>query len=113
MPWIDFDAVKAQIPISEVLRLIGWTPNRKEPAALRGKCPLHPSGNPKPSRSFAVNLEANWFFCANAKCGQKGDQIRLYALHQGLSMYEAARKLCSLLGLKIPLQKRNGDEARL
>lgn len=116
MNWVDFIALKRLVPITEVCRLIGWEPLRKEDAGWRGKCPLHSSGSTF-SRSFAVSPEKNVFHCLNKKCGQKGDQIRLYSLARGLTMIAAARAICKELGIICPeipqgTKERNGSEGR-
>lgn len=109
MMLIDFAAVRRAVPMLRVLGLIGWVPNFTERASWRGKCPFHPSTNPKPSRSFSVSRSRDLFHCMNKACNRAGDQIQLYALSKGLSAYQAALELCQLEGIPVPYLRGTGS----
>jgi hypothetical protein len=109
--FIDFAHLKGQLPLARVLDQLGLS------ARLRGSgpqrrcaCPLH-RGDAR-GRTFSVNLEVNVFQCFDARCGQKGDVIDLWAAVQGLSLREAALDLMRTFGLepapRSRTEKRNG-----
>lgn len=43
MPGVDFDVLGAEIPIDQVLDLLGFEPSRVSGDQLRGPCPVHGS----------------------------------------------------------------------
>ena len=98
MRWIDFDALKAMVPMRDVLFLIGWTPTvHRGGGQYRGRCPLHKTEDP---RSVAFAVKDDGFTCH--KCKEHGDQVRLYALWRKLTMVQAAVELCRELHLVVP-----------
>jgi len=110
MPLIDFQEVRILVPITRALDALGWQEVcRYVGYQLRGQCPIHGSTNPR-SRSFAVHTRLNRWFCHS--CKRRGDVIDLWALMNGLSIAEAARELCDLVGVAVPTrrgtEKRNG-----
>jgi hypothetical protein len=46
MPGIDYREVRARIPMSRVLELLGYQPKIRQGHQLRGPCPIHGSSNP-------------------------------------------------------------------
>src|SRR5262245_1645079 len=66
MPGIDFKAVRASIPIAEVLHLVGFVPCTSTKQQQRGPCPVHQSASTR-STCFSVNLAKNTYQCF--KCG--------------------------------------------
>ena len=115
MPSIDFAAIKREVTMPDVLRLIGWLPTWTRGDQQRGPCPIHGSTRIR-SRSFCVN--ADGWYCH--KCRNCGDQITLFAEVKRLSVYDAAREVCRLLGRPVyylPRKTRyeksgNGEEER-
>jgi len=110
MPLIDFAEVRILVPIQRALDALGWKEVcRYSGYQLRGKCPIHMSTNPR-SRSFAVHLRLNRWFCHG--CKRRGDVLDLWQLMHGLRVAEAARELCDLVGAAVPYhfgtEKRNG-----
>lgn len=97
MAGVDFAVVKAAVPLSEVLRLLGWSPTYKQGKRCRGWCPLH-SSDPHGSRIFATN--GDQWYCHKCKTG--GDQLELYARVRGLTLYGAAIELCKRVCLPVP-----------
>lgn len=55
MPGIDYREVRARIPMSRVLELLGYQPKTRQGHQLRGPCPIHRSSNPQ-SDIFAAHL---------------------------------------------------------
>lgn len=115
MPSIDFDAIKREISLSEVLDLIGWKPIWSQSGQHRGPCPLHASNNVR-SRSMSVNGDG--WYCHKCKTG--GDQLRLWAMVKGIELVPATIDLCKALNRPVYYQRRrirgeeigNGEEAR-
>lgn len=97
MPGIDFAALREQVPIRDVLTLLGFQPTSCHGARLRGRCPLQCSDDPK---AFAVNVAIDKFYCH--RCHRGGNQLDLWCVTQGLSIYSAAKDLCARLHLPIP-----------
>ena len=115
MPMLDFAAIKREVPMSDVLKLIGWQPISSIAGQHRGRCPFHHSNNVR-SRSFAV-FQDGWF-CH--KCKKGGDQLTLFAQHTGFPIHEATLALCFALGRTAYHKRRpgryeaagNGEEER-
>ena len=99
MPGVDFDIVRASIPIAQVLELVGFVALARTGNQLRGSCPLHRSTSTN-SRTFSVNLDTNRYQCF--KCKAAGGQLELWAAFQGITVYEAAIELCNRLGIDVP-----------
>ena len=97
--YIDFEQLRREASMEQVLALVGYKPSTTCGAQWRGPCPIHKSSSPR-SRSFSVNLERNAFQCFG--CSAKGNQLDLAAALFGLSVYEAAIELCRQLGLEPP-----------
>jgi putative transposase len=99
-PSIDFAAVRALVPLAEVLALLQFTPNRTRGAEQRGPCPVHGSSAPSRSQCFSANVHDN--ICRCFKCGFGGNALDLWAKATGLSVYDAALDLCQRLGRPVP-----------
>lgn len=93
MPSLDFDAIKRDISLDDVLTLIGWSGKIEPNGSIRGPCPIHESRRPR-SRIFVVTGE-EWF-CHRCKKG--GGKLDLYALITGKPIFEATIELCNRLG---------------
>jgi CHC2 zinc finger len=76
MPAIDYRRARAELPLAEVLTLIGYTPPSCAGVQLRGPCPLHGSRS-KASRVFAAHLGRNLYHCF--RCGAGGNALDLWA----------------------------------
>jgi len=99
MPGIDLKQVREQIPIQQVLDLLGFVPTARVGARLRGPCPVHGSSFAR-SRVFSVSLVHNRYRCF--KCHSAGTQLGLWAAVHGLSICAAAEDLCQRLGILVP-----------
>ena len=99
---IDFKAMKADVSILDVLRLMNWEPNAQRKDELRGPCPVHKSKSPT-SKIFSVSPEKNAFKCFSCDAG--GNILDLAAHHFGIESSQVVRvavKLCRELGREIP-----------
>jgi hypothetical protein len=105
---IDYRALRAQVPISAVLRLLEFRPTERMGDQLRGPCPIHRSSSPT-SRSFSANLRKNAFQCFSGSCGARGNQLDLWAAAQALPLLPASILLAERLGIDVP---RLGTSAR-
>ena len=101
MPGINFTALRAQVSLEDVLRLLNFQPVRRRGPKLRGACPLCRSSYP---RAFAADLSTNRYCCFS--CGRKGNQLELWAAMRSLSFHAGALDLCHNLGIEAPLIQR-------
>jgi DNA primase len=99
MPGIDFNRLRAEITMQEVLWLLGFQPVIRRGDQLHGLCPVHESTSPR-SRTFSVNLSSRRYYCH--KCRSRGNQLDLWAEVRKLPIYQAALDLCLALGHDVP-----------
>lgn len=99
MPGVDFQVLRTEITMTEVLNQLGFEPTRRSGSQLRGPCPVHGSMSAR-SRTFSVNLETGRYYCH--KCRSHGNRLELWAAVHQLPMYEAAVDLCRALGREVP-----------
>jgi DNA primase len=99
MAGVDFQAVRAQVSLAEVLELLEFVEAERSGDQVRGACPVHGSRSPG-SRSFSANLAKNNYRCF--KCGSAGNQLDLWTAATNQSLYQATIDLCRRLKLPIP-----------
>jgi DNA primase len=99
MPAIDYRAARAQLPLADILTLIGYQPRCRRGPQWRGPCPVHGSRAPT-SRAFAAHLGKNLFHCF--RCGAGGTALDLWAALRGLPLHAAVLDLCQRLGRPVP-----------
>lgn len=103
MPGIDFDMLRAEISLQQVLQLLDFQPTRCRGDQWYGRCPLpgcQPSGRP----CFSVNVVMGRYYCH--RCGRYGHQIELWAAATGLPLHPAAVDLCASLKREVPWIRR-------
>jgi DNA primase len=103
MPGIDFDRVRAEITMEQVLSLLGFQPSSRSGVQWYGSCPLHESTS-KRRRSFSVNVAIGRYFCH--RCQSHGHPLELWAAATKLPLHQAAIDLCRRLGRDIPWIER-------
>lgn len=103
MPGVDFNRLRKEIAMEDVLRQLGFQAVGRTGDQLRGPCPVHGSKSPG-SRTFSVNLAEGRYYCH--KCGSNGNQLELWAAVHKLSLYHAAVDLCRALGREVPWIER-------
>ena len=103
MPGVDFECVRREIPMEQVLHLLGFEPAQRSGVQWYGRCPLHESGSGR-RRSFSVNVALGRYFCHG--CRSHGNQLELWAAARKLSLHQAALDLCHRLGHDIPWIRR-------
>ena len=99
MPGVDFDRLRTEITMQQVLQLLGFEPVRCRGDQWYGRCPLHdcpPARRP----TFSVNVPMGRYYCH--RCHRHGHQIELWAAATGLRLYPAAIDLCTALGREVP-----------
>lgn len=103
MPAVDFNVVRQQVAMADVLEQLQFRPTWVRGDARRGPCPVHGSANPR-SRSFSVHLRLGRYQCFH--CGSRGNALELWAAVHGMGIYEAAIGLCETLGIEVPWRRR-------
>jgi DNA primase len=74
MPGVNFQLLREQIAMPDVLGLLQFEPRVLRGEQWRGPCPVHGSRNP-PSRSFSVNGRLGRYQCF--VCGSRGNALEL------------------------------------
>jgi len=111
VPGVDFDRVRTEITMEQVLSLLGPRPSNRSGVQRYGSRPLHES-MPGCPRSFSVNVAFGRYFCR--RCHSHGNQRELLAAATKLSLHQAAiacheqrrMDLCHRLGRDIPWIRR-------
>jgi hypothetical protein len=97
VPGVDFNRVRAEITMEQVLSLLGFQPSRQSG--------LHePSSGHHRRRSFSVNVAIGRYFCH--RCQSHGNQLELWAAATKLPLHQAAVDLCRRLGRDVPWIRR-------
>ena len=99
MPGIDFNRLRHEITIEEVLDLIGFHCTSRRGQQWYGYCPLH-QPEPKHRRAFSVNVGLGCYCCH--KCGSRGDQFTLWAEVNKTPIRQATINLCRQLHRNVP-----------
>jgi len=103
MPGVDFDVIRREITMQQVLDEIGFRATRHNANQRHGLCPVHGSASTT-SHLFSVNLGTGRYYCH--RCKSHGNQLELYAAVQGTTLYQAAVDLCHATGRDVPWIKR-------
>ena len=91
MPGIDFNRLRREVTMEEVLNLLGFVSSHRTGAQWSGRCPLHESRSGR-SRSFSVNVALGRYHCH--ACHSQGNQLELWAAFTQRSLHPAAIDLC-------------------
>ena len=101
MAAIDYRALRAEIGLEAVLKLLGFVAAGRRGDQVRGPCPLHAPRSG--SRSFSAHLTRNAYRCF--RCGSAGNQLDLWTSATGLPLHQAAIDLCVKLHRDVPWLK--------
>jgi DNA primase len=106
VPGVDYDRVRTEITMEQVLSLLGFCPASRSGAQWYGRCPLHEPGPGRRGRrrSFSVNVAIGRYFCHS--CRSHGNHLELWSAATKLPLHQAAIDLCHRLGRDIPWIKR-------
>jgi len=99
MPGIDYQRLRQQVTMRQVLDLIGFQATSRQGPQLRGTCPV-PSCRSISGRSFSVHLTRQVYHCF--ACHSCGNALDLWAAVYGLSIHQAAVDLCRMANLDPP-----------
>jgi hypothetical protein len=104
VPGVDFNRVRTEITMEQVLSLLGFQPSNRSGAQWYGSCPLHEPTSRRRRRSFSVNVKIGRYFCHG--CHSHGNQLELWAAATKLPLHRAAIDLCHRFGREIPWIER-------
>lgn len=108
VPGIDYNRLRAEIRMEQVLDLLHFQPTQRGPMQWYGACPLHEAHPHEPkakrSRVFSVNVHTGRYCCH--KCRSYGNALELWASAIKLPLYPASIELCKRLGHPIPWIRR-------
>ncbi len=99
MPRIDYQQLRRQITMREVLDRIDFQPTSRHGPQLRGRCPI-PGCHSTSDRSFSVHLGRQVYQCF--ACHSHGNVLDLWAAVRGLSFTHAALDLCRITNTAPP-----------
>jgi DNA primase len=99
MPGVDFNLLRNEITMEQVLGQLGFQPTSRVGQQMHGPCLVHGSTSTH-SKTFSVNLGSGRYYCH--KCHTKGNQLELWAAVHNLTIYDAAIDLCRTLGCDVP-----------
>src|SRR5580698_7068873 len=93
----------------DIVRVVGdYVRLRRAGKRYSGLCPFHNEKTP----SFSVSQEHQYFRCFG--CDAKGDVFKFVELIEGLTFFEALKKLADQHGIALPKQSlASDDETRL
>jgi DNA primase len=103
MPGVDFNRLRAEITMAQVLDLLAFDPVARSGAQWYGRCPLH-EAPAKRQRFFSVNLALGRYYCH--RCHSHGNHLELWAAATKLPLHQAAIDLCERLGREVPWIQR-------
>lgn len=111
--WVDFERVKAEVPIAEVLAEYGLQRDMKRRGdELVGTCPIHANADYEKD-SFAANTVKNIWQCFS--CGASGNVLDFVMAMEDVSVREAALKLQEWFHIDTtpeqPKQAREGERS--
>ena len=104
MPGIDFNRLRTEITMAQVLDLLAFEPVARSGWQWYGRCPLH-EAPAKGQRYFSVNLVIGRYYCH--RCHSHGNHLELWAAATNLSFHQAAIDLCQRLGREVPWIQRS------
>ena len=99
MPGINFDRIRNEITMEQVLALIGFEPTKRSGDQWYGHCPLDDCSSTR-HRAFSVNVVIRAYCCH--QCQSKGNHIHLWAAYTEMQVYPAVIELCRALGREVP-----------
>ena len=100
MPGIDYQRLRTDVSMGDVLELLGFAATNGSRDQRYGPCPLNPTTTKTRDRRFSVNLKTGRFYCR--ECGRSGNQLELWAAATKLPLYDAAVDLCNRLHREPP-----------
>jgi DNA primase len=99
MPGVDFNRLRREITMEQVLNLLSFEPKTWSGAQWYGRCPVHHSDSRR-SGAFSVNVGTRRYYCH--QCHSHGNQLELWAAARQLPLHQASIDLCRALGREVP-----------
>ena len=99
MPGIDFNRLRHEITMEQVLDVLGFECIRRRGDQWYGYCPLH-EFETKHRTAVSVNVAMNCYYCH--KCGSRGDQFKLWVEATKNPLHPAMIDLCRQLSQEVP-----------
>ena len=99
MPGVDFEQIRAEIGIEDVLKLLGFEPSRRSGRQWYGRCPLPECASGR-GESFSVHVGLGRYSCH--RCRRQGNALELWAAWTKQPLYRAAIELCHRQGRAVP-----------
>ena len=99
MPGINYNRLRREITMEQVLNLLRFEPRRRRGDQWYGRCPLHESTTER-RIPFSVNVATRRYRCH--KCDSEGNQLELWAAFIRLELHPASIALCHALGREVP-----------
>lgn len=109
MVYLDFEEVRRRINLAFVLQQLSYKPAGYAAKACYGPCPLQccsSVGKRFWRRCCSFDLETNKWMCHACKKG--GNQLDLFAQKHGVTVYDAALRLCHLAFIVPPAKAVSG-----
>ena len=98
---IDYAAVRQLVPISRILEWLQYEPTLRRECWTRGACLLVDCGSS--DLSLRIDLDRSLWNCF--ACHRGGDQLELWRLIRGRSLYPSTLELCRLAGHPVPYRE--------
>ena len=103
MPGVDFNRLRAEITMKQVLDLLQFEPVAQKGDQCYGRCPLHDATSIR-CRAFSVNLATGRYYCH--RCHSHGNQLELWSAFTRLPLHQAAIDVCRALARDVPWIRR-------
>ena len=104
MPGVDFQKLRAEITMQQVLDLVRFEVTHRSGDQCYGNCPLHDSTS-RHRRKFSVNVAIGRYYCHQYH--SQGDQLDLWAAFTKLPLHQAAIDLYRVFGRNVPWVRRS------
>jgi CHC2 zinc finger len=103
VPGVDFERLRTEIAMEQVLHLLGFEASNRRGVQWYGCCPL-PECISSRRHSFSANVSLGRYFCH--RCRSRGNPLELWAAATKLPLHQAAIDLCQRLGRDVPSIRR-------
>jgi transposase len=100
LPPLNFQKLREQLKMAEVLELLHWQPRSRKGAQLRGPCPIHGQESEKDDQ-FSANIDKHAFQCF--RCKRAGNALDFWMQFTNTDEHIAAWDLIIKLHLDPPL----------
>lgn len=97
MPAIDFDVLRSQVRLEDVMKITGYMSGYDLRVTVRGPCPMKCHED---HRACSINHSRQKWYCHRCKAG--GGSLELFAQMKGLPLFAACIELCKMLGVVPP-----------